>query len=54
MNLKTIQINTALPGKARSRILIIYTGGTFGMMNDKDGVLIPFDFGSIMEHLPAL
>jgi L-asparaginase len=54
MNLKTIQINTALPGKARSRILIIYTGGTFGMMYDKDGVLIPFDFGSIMEHLPAL
>lgn len=54
MNLKTIQINTALPGKARSRILIIYTGGTFGMMTDKDGVLIPFDFASIIEHLPAL
>lgn len=54
MNLKTIRINTAQPGKARSRILIIYTGGTFGMMYDKDGVLIPFDFASILEHLPAL
>jgi len=54
MNLKKIIINTALPGKARSRILIIYTGGTFGMMYDKDGVLMPFDFASIIEHLPAL
>lgn len=54
MNLKKISINTALPGKARSRILIIYTGGTFGMMYDKDGVLIPFDFASILEHLPTL
>lgn len=53
MNLKKININTALPGKARSRILIIYTGGTFGM-HDKDGVLIAFDFASIMEHLPIL
>lgn len=54
MNLKTININTALPGKPRSHILIIYTGGTFGMTYDKDGVLIPFDFASILEHLPAL
>lgn len=54
MNLKTISINTALPGKPRSRILVIYTGGTFGMTYDKDGVLIPFDFASIIEHLPAL
>jgi L-asparaginase len=54
MNLKTVKINTALPGKPRSRILIIYTGGTFGMMYDKDGVLVPFDFASILEHLPTL
>jgi L-asparaginase len=54
MNFKKISINTALPGKARSRILIIYTGGTFGMTYDKDGVLIPFDFASIVEHLPSL
>lgn len=54
MNTKTILINTALPGKARSKVLIIYTGGTFGMAHDKDGVLIPFDFGLILEHLPTL
>ncbi|WP_333820684.1 asparaginase [Ohtaekwangia sp.] len=54
MDLKKISINAALPGKPRSRILIIYTGGTFGMTYDKDGVLIPFDFASILEHLPSL
>lgn len=54
MNTKTIQVNTASPEKARSKVLIIYTGGTFGMAHDKDGVLIPFDFGLILEHLPTL
>ncbi len=54
MSTKTILVNTALPEKARSKVLIIYTGGTFGMAHDKDGVLIPFDFGLILEHLPTL
>src|SRR5689334_13828648 len=54
MNLKRISINTALPLKPKGRVLIIYTGGTFGMTYDKDGVLIPFDFASILEHLPTL
>lgn len=54
MNTKTILVNTASPEKARSKVLIIYTGGTFGMAHDKDGVLIPFDFGLILEHLPTL
>jgi L-asparaginase len=54
MNLKRISINTALPGKPRARVLIIYTGGTFGMMYNHEGVLLPFDFASIMEHLPIL
>lgn len=54
MNTKTIKINTASPDKARSKVLIIYTGGTFGMAHDKDGVLIPFDFSLILEHLPTL
>lgn len=53
MKLKKIVINPPL-GKVRSTILIIYTGGTFGMTYDKDGVLMPFDFGLILEHLPAL
>src|SRR5687768_8366052 len=54
MNIKKVSINTASPGKARSRILIIYTGGTFGMSYDKEGVLIPFDFDYIVDQLPAL
>lgn len=54
MNTKTILVNTASPEKARSKVLIIYTGGTFGMAHDKDGALIPFDFGLIQEHLPTL
>lgn len=54
MNLKKVSIQVALPGKPRARVLIIYTGGTFGMMYDKDGVLIPFDFASILEYLPIL
>ena len=41
-------------GKPRARVLIIYTGGTFGMTYDKSGALIPFDFASIIEHLPTI
>jgi L-asparaginase len=54
MNLKRVSINTALPQKPKGRILIIYTGGTFGMTYDDEGVLMPFDFSLIMEHLPTL
>ena len=54
MNLKRVTINTALPQRPKGRILIIYTGGTFGMTYDDHGVLIPFDFSLIMEHLPTL
>lgn len=54
MRYRTIQINTALPGKAKSRVMIIYTGGTFGMTYDAQGVLIPFDFARILEQLPTL
>lgn len=54
MNLKRVIINTAVPGKPKSKVLIVYTGGTFGMAYDKDGVLIPFDFSLILEHLPTL
>jgi len=34
--------------------MIIYTGGTFGMAHDAHGVLVPFDFALILEHLPTL
>lgn len=54
MNLKKVSINTASPKKARARVLIIYTGGTFGMSYDKDGVLTPFSFEYILDQLPTL
>lgn len=54
MNYSKTTINTALPAKARSRVMIVYTGGTLGMTRDKNGVLTPFDFQHILQHLPAL
>ncbi len=39
----------------RNSILVLYTGGTIGMMKDPaTGSLVPFDFGNIYEHLPVL
>jgi L-asparaginase len=38
-----------------TKILIIYTGGTIGMVNDPlTGSLIPFDFGQIQQNVPEL
>ncbi len=38
-----------------TKILIIYTGGTIGMVNDpKSGTLIPFNFEQIVENVPEL
>ncbi len=54
MNYKEIKINTATPASPVSKIMIIYTGGTFGMSYDKSGVLVPYDFSLILEHLPTL
>lgn len=54
MNYKKIKINTASPEQAKAKIMIIYTGGTFGMARDTHGVLVPFDFSHILEQLPTL
>ncbi|MBS1542388.1 MAG: asparaginase [Bacteroidetes bacterium] len=54
MTHKIIRINTALPSQPKARVMIIYTGGTFGMTYDAQGVLLPFDFSHILEHLPTL
>lgn len=54
MNFKNVSVNTAFPGRARSRVMIIYTGGTLGMTHSVEGVLVPFDFSHILEHLPTL
>ena len=41
--------------KEETSILVLYTGGTIGMMKDPDtGALVPFDFENIYKHLPML
>lgn len=50
----TLKIDITTPGPARSRVMIIYTGGTFGMAYDAEGTLIPFNFSNIAEQLPTL
>lgn len=52
---KTITINTSAPKPADASILVIYTGGTLGMVFDEvDKHLVPFDFGQILEKIPEL
>lgn len=36
------------------KVLIIYTGGTFGMQLDSDGVLVPFGLDDLHESIPEL
>lgn len=36
------------------RILIIYTGGTIGMVQDESGTYVPFDFDSISDQIPEI
>lgn len=37
-----------------TKILIIYTGGTIGMVQNQDGILVPFDFDNITSNVPEL
>ncbi len=44
-----------MESKNQTSILIIYTGGTIGMIRDQEtGALKPFNFDNLYEHLPAL
>jgi L-asparaginase len=51
---KTVELNTAAPKEATASILLIYTGGTLGMVYGKSGALEPFNFERILEHMPSL
>ncbi|GHT38036.1 L-asparaginase 1 [Bacteroidia bacterium] len=35
-------------------VLLIYTGGTIGMVEDAEGALMPFDFNALQEFVPEL
>ncbi len=51
---REIKIDTASPNAPQSSILLIYTGGTLGMVADENGTLVPFDFELILDHIPSL
>ena len=41
--------------KAKPKVLIIYTGGTIGMIKDQEtGELKSFDFNHIYKHVPEI
>lgn len=47
--------NKTLIMKSNISILLIYTGGTIGMVHDsKTGSLVPIDFNHITRHVPVL
>lgn len=50
---KTVTINPVLPNRPRASVLVIYTGGTLGMVFEK-GQLVPFDFEQILDKLPEI
>ncbi|MTI20458.1 asparaginase [Fulvivirga sp. RKSG066] len=54
MHYKKDNIITSAKNAPDSSVLIIYTGGTLGMVHDSSGALIPFDFASILDHVPSL
>ena len=53
--MKTIKIKTKADGKDDVKVLVIYTGGTLGMVyNAKTDNLVPFDFAQIPDNLPEM
>lgn len=54
MKIKKLQLDSVTTQPARASVGIIYTGGTFGMIHDAQGTLIPFNFSSIIDQLPII
>ncbi|WP_436516794.1 asparaginase [Ekhidna sp. To15] len=50
MKYKIVNINEI----GERSVLIIYTGGTFGMVQDASGALAPFNFGKVVDRVPEL
>lgn len=54
-NLETTSTPAGRAAAGVPRILVIYTGGTIGMVSDpKTGALVPFDFDHLVENVPKL
>lgn len=52
---KTVRINPISPEPPRASLLVIYTGGTLGMVYENKGKqLVPFEFEHIIEWVPEV
>ena len=51
---RRMELDIASPNPPKANILLIYTGGTFGMEKGVDGTLIPFDFNKVLESIPVI
>jgi len=54
MKTHKVDINTASPNTPNSSVMIIYTGGTLGMVKNKKGSYVPFNFENILKRIPEL
>ncbi len=55
MGVVKVHIDVATPKHPEASILIIYTGGTIGMVLDEDSKhLVPFNFSQILQKVPEL
>lgn len=55
MNYPTVHINPISPKPAQGSVLVIYTGGTLGMVYENEGKqLVPFNFDQIIEKVPEI
>ncbi|MDH5367169.1 MAG: asparaginase [Cyclobacteriaceae bacterium] len=54
MEYRELRIDTASPNPPLASILLLYTGGTMGMVKDDKGILVPFNFEHILEYIPSL
>ncbi len=54
MKYKIVNLNTSTDKNPKSSVLIIYTGGTFGMAVDESGALAPFNFSLVVDKIPEL
>jgi L-asparaginase len=54
MNYKIVNIRTTAINDPADSVLIIYTGGTIGMVYDEEGSLMPFNFVKVLEHIPEI
>ncbi|REA64284.1 L-asparaginase 1 [Dyadobacter luteus] len=55
MSYNTIHINPISPDPVQGSVLVIYTGGTLGMVYESKGKqLVPFNFDQIIEKVPEI